>query len=106
MLDHILRAFSTFKREHGVQANVLDINHTHYQCLTRQLPRVFGPQAEIELGFHVCLHPDHEQPHPTVRKMGAWYEANPGQRQRARELETLETMKAWQSLYKTHSGRG
>lgn len=77
MLAHILSSFAKFEREHHMSANVLDINHTHYQSILEDYPQLFGPDAKIPLGFHICLHSDREQPHPRVRRMGACVKPEP-----------------------------
>lgn len=94
MLDHILRAFANFERTHQMAANVLDISHEHFQSLVEEYPRIFGQRAEVELGFHICLHENRDQRHPSVRKMGAWYEASAEQRKRAKQLERLQYLQA------------
>lgn len=87
MLDQILRAFSNFESKHQFSANVLDINHRQFQILQKEYPMIFGPEAKIELGFHICLHREHDQPNPSVRRMGSWYEAPSAWRKYAQLLE-------------------
>ena len=86
MLDHILSVFAKFRRVHDMDANVLDISHEHFHILEQQYPRIFGAQSDIELGFNVCLHSARDQPHPGVRKVGAWYAASLAQREQAQAL--------------------
>lgn len=87
MLDHVLRAFSNYERKHKLTANVLDINHRQYQILVKEYPSIFGPDAEVDLGFHICLHSEQDQPSPGVRRMGCWYEAPASKRHLAQLIE-------------------
>ena len=87
MLDHILRAFSNYEKKHTMTANVLDINYRQYRILLEEYPTIFGPDAQVELGFHVCLHSELEQPNPGVRYMAGWYSAPKSARLQASLLE-------------------
>jgi hypothetical protein len=74
MLDHILACAQAFQREHGVQPNVVYINHEHHRALLALYPALFEGDPHRQLGVRLIIVPSRELIHPQAAHV-AWQSA-------------------------------